>query len=257
MDEPTFHAYLGYGLLASMAGAFGILAAGTAAPYGRYAADKSMGLSWGPPVPCRAAWCLQELPSLVVPLMLWRRPGWAPPATENGTLLALFCCHYFNRAVVYPYRIRGGKPTPLVVMLSAFGFTFVNGYLQAGALIGPWAPAVGRDSRFFAGVLLWGLGVYGNAWHDGALRRLRRSSADGGYQIPRGGLFEYVSGANFLCEILEWCGFALAARTPAAAIFAANAALNLGPRATHHHRWYRKEFRWYPPGRKALIPFVL
>jgi len=35
MDEATFHAYLGYALLASMVGAFLILAAGTAAPYGR------------------------------------------------------------------------------------------------------------------------------------------------------------------------------------------------------------------------------
>ena len=31
------------------------------------------------------------------------------------------------------------------------------------------------------------------------------------YKVPHGGLFEYCSAGNMAAEILEWCGFALAA----------------------------------------------
>ena len=56
-----------------------------------------------------------------------------------------------------------------------------------------------------------------------------------GYSIPRGGLFEFVSGANYLCEMLEWAGFAIAGRNRAAHIFWACVVFNLGPRAVSHH----------------------
>jgi len=234
------------------------LARGTVAPYGRYAAVKSFGVSWGAPIPGRLAWCVQELPSLLVPLLCLCRRGWRAPAAGNGWLLFFFLAHYFNRALVYPLRIRGGKPTPLYVAAAAFGFTLVNGYLQAGGLASPWAAAVDVDAFFVAGLAAAALGAYGNAWHDDALRKLRASSTDGSYKIPKGGLYEYVSGANFLCEILEWGGFACAARTTASWVFAACVVLNLGPRALHHHAWYREKFgSEYPAGRKALLPWVL
>ena len=46
--------------------------------------------------------------------------------------------------------------------------------------------------------------MYINADSDGILRSLRdsRVADDTGYKIPRGGMFEYVSGANFFGEIL-------------------------------------------------------
>ena len=50
-------------------------------------------------------------------------------------------------------------------------------------------------------------GVWINTQADGILRSLRDASVadDRGYKIPRGGMFEYVSGANFFGEIVEWC----------------------------------------------------
>ena len=36
------------------------------------------------------------------------------------------------------------------------------------------------------------------------------SDISNSYAIPYGGMFEYVSGANYYGEILEWCGYALA-----------------------------------------------
>jgi hypothetical protein len=54
-----------------------------------------------------------------------------------------------------------------------------------------------------------------------------------------GGMFDYVSGANFFGEVVEWCGFALACYSLPALAFAMFAAFNLGPRATSHHRQVR------------------
>ena len=260
LDEVDVHFYLGVLLLLSMVLAFLALASGTVAPYGRYAEVKSFDMSWGPAVPAKVAWVGQEAPSLVVPIYCLWRQGWTAPGAGNRALLALFLAHYVNRTIVYPLRIRGGKPTPLGVAASAFGFTTINGYLQGRALSAPWAAPVALDAPFAVGVAVFAAGAAGNCWHDGVLRRLRAArggATAGGYGIPRGGLYEYVSGANFLCEIVEWVGFAIAARTFAAATFALCCALNVGPRAVHHHRWYLAKFDDYPRDRRALVPFVL
>ena len=49
-------------------------------------------------------------------------------------------------------------------------------------------------------------------------------------------MFEYVSGANFLGESIEWCGFALACFTLQALSLAVFTVFNIGMRAYHHHR---------------------
>jgi 3-oxo-5-alpha-steroid 4-dehydrogenase 1 len=53
---------------------------------------------------------------------------------------------------------------------------------------------------------------------------------------PVGGLFEYVSGANFFGEITEWAGFALAAHSVHSASFAIFTLIVLASRAFAHHR---------------------
>ena len=58
-------------------------------------------------------------------------------------------------------------------------------------------------------------------------------------------------------EILEWIGFAFAAWTVPAWVFAWFTATNLIPRAFSNHRWYHEHFSDYPKNRRAIIPFVL
>jgi 3-oxo-5-alpha-steroid 4-dehydrogenase 1 len=89
---------------------------------------------------------------------------------------------------------------------------------------------------------------------DATLLTLKRQ--DKGYQIPRGGMFEYVSAPHFLGELLEWTGFAIAANTMAAYSFPIWTAANTIPRAILQHQWYRTAFREYPTNRKAILPFV-
>jgi steroid 5-alpha reductase family enzyme len=105
-------------------------------------------------------------------------------------------------------------------------------------------------------VLLFVCGFAVNKHSDWLLRKLRKPG-ESGYSIPRGGLFRWVSCPNYLGEIIEWIGWAVATWSLAGLSFAVWTAANLIPRAWQYHRWYRKEFPDYPKKRKAVIPFLL
>lgn len=83
-----------------------------------------------------------------------------------------------------------------------------------------------------------------------------RKPGETGYKMPVGGLFEYVTAANFFAEIIEWIGFAIASCSPPAAVFAFFSTVFLFYRAWHHHHFYLKKFDDYPTSRKIIIPFV-
>ena len=52
----------------------------------------------------------------------------------------------------------------------------------------------------------------------------------------QGGMFNYISGANFFGESVEWMGYALACWHLPAFAFAIFTVCNIGPRAFHHHK---------------------
>lgn len=54
--------------------------------------------------------------------------------------------------------------------------------------------------------------------------------------LSPGGLFEYVSTANYFGEVLEWCGYGLASWSVQGAAFALFTFCVLLYRARHHHR---------------------
>ncbi|XP_049912490.1 3-oxo-5-alpha-steroid 4-dehydrogenase 2-like, partial [Epinephelus moara] len=74
-----------------------------------------------------------------------------------------------------------------------------------------------------------------NIHSDHILRGLRRPG-ETVYRIPHGGMFEFVSGANFFGEIVEWCGYAVATWSLPTFAFAFFTVCSIGPRAYHHHR---------------------
>ncbi|XP_055014487.1 3-oxo-5-alpha-steroid 4-dehydrogenase 2-like [Boleophthalmus pectinirostris] len=169
-----------------------------------------------------------------------------------------------TRSVVYPLLIRGGHPLcPRIIAYAAL-FCSLNGFLQSHALLHCSAKDPDQDLdqdwvsslRTGAGLSLFVLGMILNIHSDNILRNLRKPG-ETVYKIPRGGLFELVSGANFLAEILEWFGFALAVWNLAAFSFSFFTLCSIGPRALGHHRFYLEKFPDYPRNRKALIPFVL
>lgn len=72
------------------------------------------------------------------------------------------------------------------------------------------------------------------------LKNLRSTDGSGGYQIPRGFLFNIVTCANYTTEIYQWVGFNIATQTVAGYIFLVVAALIMTNWALTKHRRLKK-----------------
>ncbi len=119
----------------------------------------------------------------------------------------------------------------------------------------------GLDALALLGLGLFLLGELGNAWAHQKLRALRApQSQERG--LPSGGLFDWVSCANYSYEILSWLGFAVMTRSLAAGLFCGAGAAILAGWAKARHARYRELFDGregrplYPSQRRALVPFV-
>jgi 3-oxo-5-alpha-steroid 4-dehydrogenase 1 len=222
------------------------------APYGRYGRA-----GWGPTVSARIGWLVMEAPAPVVFAV-----GYAAGVHRGELvpliLLALWQSHYLYRAFGYPFLLRGGTRMPVTVTLLAIAFNVLNSSINAR-----WVAELGRyrigwlaDPRFVVGVGLFAIGLVVHLRADRALRRLR-APGETSYRIPYGGAYRWVSCPNYLGEIVQWLGWAVATWSLAGLAFAAYTVANLAPRALDHHRWYRGHFADYPPDRRALVPFVL
>jgi 3-oxo-5-alpha-steroid 4-dehydrogenase 1 len=222
------------------------------APYGRHARP-----GWGPTLPARLAWLLMESPAPLLFAALYAR-GAQRGAAAPIALLALWELHYLYRAFAYPFLQRGDRAMPALVALLGVAFNVLNAFVNAPQVstFGDYPPGWLLDPRFAAGAALFLGGLALNVSSDRALRGLRAPGGTG-YEIPRGGAFEWVSCPNYLGELLEWSGWALATWSLAGLAFALYTAANLAPRALAHHAWYRARFPDYPPRRRALVPFVL
>jgi 3-oxo-5-alpha-steroid 4-dehydrogenase 1 len=222
------------------------------APYGRYRRA-----GWGPSLPARVGWLLMECPAA----LLFAAVYWAGAHRTGLVPLLLFCLwelHYAHRAFLYPLWTRPGARMPLSMMALAVGFNVLNAWINARWVsgFGEYPRAWAYDPRFLAGAALFLGGFALNVTADRALRQLRRPG-ESGYQVPHGGAFELVSCPNYLGEMAEWAGWALATWSLPGLAFALYTAANLAPRALAHHDWYRQRFPDYPPGRRALIPYLL
>lgn len=76
IDEETFLQWAGYIMIGSGLVTF-VASQATRAPYGRYSHEA--GNMYGPPVPARLAWMLQECPSVFVPLICLLFGNLPPP----------------------------------------------------------------------------------------------------------------------------------------------------------------------------------
>jgi protein-S-isoprenylcysteine O-methyltransferase Ste14 len=231
------------------------------APYGRHLRD-----GWGPKINATLGWVIMEAPSPLLFFALWLTGEPSRRFSAPGLVfLLLWETHYVYRAFIFPFRRRGGeREMPLSIALMSILFNLANAYLNATWLytLGPVRTASWlTDPRFLGGVALFAAGYAINHQSDRILFSLRKLGqgkipGGGGYSVPYGGLFRYVSCPNYFGELVEWTGWALCTFSPAGLAFALASAANLVPRARTHHRWYREKFPDYPKERKAIIPHV-
>jgi 3-oxo-5-alpha-steroid 4-dehydrogenase 1 len=226
------------------------------AGYGRFYAPK-----WGPAIDNRLGWMLMEAPVFVAMLLLW----WLSDRREDGirlVFLLLFELHYFHRAFVFPWLMRGRSKMPLSIIGTAVLFNTLNAYMQGGWLfyVSPldyysadWLTSV----PFLAGTALFLFGMGVNIHSDRIIRNLRKPG-DTAHYLPRGGMFRWVTSANYFGELVEWTGFAILTWSVSGAVFALWTFANLAPRAARIYNGYRQEFPEQLDTRttKRIIPFI-
>jgi 3-oxo-5-alpha-steroid 4-dehydrogenase 1 len=223
------------------------------APYGRHTTK-----NWGPTISNRAGWIIMELPALLFFLFFFfqQNPVFTLPVS---VFFALWVIHYFNRSIVYPFRIKtDGKVMPVIIALSAISFNTINTWIVASHLGENWQmynTAWIYTPQFIVGIILFVSGFVINQYSDYLLINLRKPG-ETGYKIPRGFLFEYISCPNLFGELIEWIGFFIMTWSLPTFTFALWTFANLAPRAVAHHNWYKEKFSDYPAGRKAFIPFI-
>ena len=222
------------------------------APYGRH--DRS---GWGPTVPARVGWIVMEAPASLLFLALYLLGDHRFEAVPL-VLLGGWQLHYVQRAFVYPFLMRSGARMPVSVVAMAIAFNMLNAYVNARWIseFGSYDTSWLRDPRFLAGVALFLGGFAINLNSD---RILRVTAQTGGerVRIPYGGLYRWVSSPNYLGEIVEWTGWAMATWSLAGLSFALYTFANLAPRAVANHGWYQSTFDDYPDSRRALLPGLL
>jgi 3-oxo-5-alpha-steroid 4-dehydrogenase 1 len=242
--------WVAYGTLALAPVVFAVLLF-IEAPYGRHIRK-----GWGPVLDNRLGWFFMEMPAVLIfaAILFFYAQLTATPLI----LFALWQLHYCHRAFIYPWTLKEGKKMPWLILVMAVVFNTSNAYLNA------WSIASQSDKysdlwlmspQFLVGVAVFFAGMAINKISDKQLATLSRSGK--GYQIPTAWAYRWVSCPNYLGEIIQWTGWAIAVWSLAGWIFAIWTMANLVPRAIAHHRWYRQTFENYPAERRALIPFSL
>lgn len=141
-------------------------------------------------------------------------------------------------------------------------FNTLNGIMQGGWLfyISPedrYSSSWLLSWQFITGAAIFIIGFIINIQSDSIIRNLRKPG-DTRHYLPKGGVYNYVTSANYFGEILEWTGFAILTWSWAGAVFAWWTVANLVPRANTIYKRYKVEFKEQMMGKnlKRVIPFI-
>ncbi len=226
------------------------------AGYGKFATKK-----WGPSINNKLGWLLMESPVFIIMCILWAMSNrMCDPVLL--VMFAIFQIHYFQRSFIFPFLLKGKSRMPLSIILMGMIFNVLNALMQGGWLF-YFSPA-GFYSKewlcsfpFIAGTVLFAIGFFINIQSDSIIRNLRKPG-DTNHYLPKGGMYNYVTSANYFGEILEWTGFAILTWSWSGAVFAWWTFANLVPRANTIYKKYLAEFGSQMKGRnlKRVIPFI-
>lgn len=219
---------------------------------------------WGPAINNRIGWVLMEAPVFVAMLLFWI---FAPEERRCNpaitVMTSLFLLHYFQRSFIFPLLIKGKSKMPFSIILSGIIFNLINAYMIAGWFfyVNPtqetYTTSWLYSPLFILGVIIFFIGMGINLHSDHIIRNLRRPG-DTGHYIPRGGLFRFVTSANYFGEFTEWLGFAILTWSLPGLVFAIWTFANLAPRARATHKRYIKKFgvEYTCLNRRYILPFL-
>ncbi len=255
MFDPTVYYYVAGGMIFLAVIVFIALHRITA-PYGM-----AFSAGWGPSLPNRPAWVLMESPVVVAMLLLWL----LSPRRGEPTLIvmtSLFLLHYFQRSFIFPLLIKGKSRMPLAIVLMGVTFNLINAYLIGGwffyvAPAGSYPVSWLSSPLFILGTVIFFVGMWINLRSDYIIRHLRKPG-DTRHYIPKGGMFRYVTSANYLGELTEWLGFAILSWSLGGLVFFIWTFANLAPRSRSLHQRYLSEFgdEYARLNRRFIIPFI-
>ncbi|TQD85176.1 hypothetical protein C1H46_029264 [Malus baccata] len=155
--------------------------------------------------------------------------------------LYYWCFHYFKRIMETFFVHRFSHATsPLSNVFRNCAYYWSFGAFIAYYLNHPLYTPV-SDLQMKIG---FGIGIIcqiSNFYCHILLRNLRSPDGNGGYQIPRGFLFNIVTCANYTTEIYQWLGFNIATQTVAGYIFLIVAASIMTNWALAKHRRLKKK----------------
>ena len=176
--------------------------------------------------------------------------------------LLLFQIHYFQGAFGFPFLLRGKGRMPIAIIAMGILFNTINALMQGGWIfyLAPadrYTPDWLLTPQFIIGTLIFLFGMVVNIQSDYIIRHLRRPG-ETVHRIPYGGMFRYVSSANYFGEFVEWVGFAVLTWSWSGAVFALWTFANLAPRAVALHKRYETEFgeSFTRLHRKCILPFI-
>lgn len=216
---------------------------------------------WGPAIGNRWGWFLMELPAFAGMAVLWAlSPRGGNPAP--CVIAALFELHYFQRAFIFPFLIKGKNTMPWAIICMGMVFNAINTYLIGGwifylAPLDLYTPSWLLSPLFFLGTFIFLLGMFINIQSDHVIRSLRKPG-DSNHYIPNRGFYRFVASANYFGETVEWIGFAILSWSLAGVVFALWTFANLAPRARAIHKKYCSEFGedYIKLRRRYIIPFL-
>jgi 3-oxo-5-alpha-steroid 4-dehydrogenase 1 len=226
------------------------------AGYGKFYDKK-----WGPAINNKVGWVLMEAPVFIAMLVLWLCSDRRDDLVRMAFLF-LFELHYIQRSFVFPFRLRGKSVMPFSIIVMGVTFNVLNALMQGGWIfyLSP-DDYYGREwlttPKFIAGFMVFIVGMYINIQSDDIIRNLRKED-DTRHYLPTGGMFRYVTSANYFGELVEWIGFAILTWSWSGAVFALWTFANLAPRASRIYDRYKQEFgnQLNTKKTKRMIPFI-
>ena len=238
------------------------------AGYGKMRTEK-----WGPAMNNKAGWLLMECPVFFVVLYEYFKAYGDPELAAVVSkapywiFFLIFEFHYFQRSFIFPFMLKGKSKMPVIIMFLSVIWNLINGYIQGYFLfhIAPRDPFYAQlystswltDPRFIIGTIIFFTGWAINMHSDHVIRHLRKPG-DTKHYLPEGFMFEYVTSANYLGELMEWLGFAILTWSLSGLVFFIWTFANLVPRANALYKRYQSEFGEIIARKrlKRVFPFI-